>query len=583
MRKTFYSLLLFWGILLFSFSQNVGIGISAPGSKLSVKGNLAVGNIYSSLTAPANGAIIEGSVGIGTSSPQEKLHIMGNIRGNQLGAVRISTGFGYVDIGPKNTNWAHIITDKPRFYFNKPLWIKTGIVSSYSGEDLLLQSSGNTRIKITQSTGNVGIGNNVTADNSAKLEIRSSNSGLLIPRITTDQRDAISSPAPSLLIFNTTTNCYEWWDAIGQKWVSMSCGCSVPSPSAPTATSATNITVSAFQANWTPASGATYYELDVATDSGFTQFVPGYVHHNVGNVTSYQVNVSGCVYYYRVRAVNDCGKSAFSNIIKVTASSSLSGTQTFSSDGSFTVPCGVTSINVKVWGAGGGGSTGGGGGYVGGTIPVTPGEVLTIRVGQGGEKAGPNSYGNGGNGYGAGGNGTTASYTRIDWGTIFVYSSGGGGGSAILRGSTPLIVAGGGGGSGNVIGGGAGGAAGQDGSGMGAGQAGANTSINGQNAMGASASGPGGGFATAGGGGGGGKNGGTAGASTAGSGGSGNNGSSGGGGGNSWINTGAGVTGTIQYGTGTTPGNASDPALPVGKAVGGNGTNGGDGYVIISW
>jgi Chaperone of endosialidase len=49
-------------------AQNVGIGFSNPGSKLSVNGNLAVGTNYN-VAAPTNGAIIQGTVGIGTASP----------------------------------------------------------------------------------------------------------------------------------------------------------------------------------------------------------------------------------------------------------------------------------------------------------------------------------------------------------------------------------------------------------------------------------------------------------------------------------------------------------------------------------
>ena len=68
--------------------------------------------------------------------------------------------------------------------------------------------------------------------------------------------------------------------------------------------------------------------------------------------------------------------------------------QTFSYTGStqtYTVPAGVKSVNVKLWGAGGGGTAtsgcstyGGAGGYAGGTISVTAGDVLTIIVGGGG-------------------------------------------------------------------------------------------------------------------------------------------------------------------------------------------------------
>ncbi len=48
-----------------------------------------------------------------------------------------------------------------------------------------------------------------TPDPSAVLDIRSMAKGVLLPRLTTFQRDAVSSPATGLTIFNTTTNCLE--------------------------------------------------------------------------------------------------------------------------------------------------------------------------------------------------------------------------------------------------------------------------------------------------------------------------------------------------------------------------------------
>lgn len=44
---------------------------------------------------------------------------------------------------------------------------------------------------------------------SAALEVESSNKGLLLPRMTTAQRDAISNPAEGLLIYNTTLKCLQ--------------------------------------------------------------------------------------------------------------------------------------------------------------------------------------------------------------------------------------------------------------------------------------------------------------------------------------------------------------------------------------
>ncbi|MDY0388460.1 MAG: hypothetical protein RBT65_15325 [Methanolobus sp.] len=57
--------------------------------------------------------------------------------------------------------------------------------------------------------------------------------GLLIPRLSTTDRDAIVAPIPeSLLIYNTTTQCFEAWNSI--EWVAFGCigGCDLPSADA---------------------------------------------------------------------------------------------------------------------------------------------------------------------------------------------------------------------------------------------------------------------------------------------------------------------------------------------------------------
>jgi hypothetical protein len=48
-----------------------------------------------------------------------------------------------------------------------------------------------------------------TVNGSALLELESTNKGFLPPRMTTAQRDAISSAATGLVIYNTTINCYQ--------------------------------------------------------------------------------------------------------------------------------------------------------------------------------------------------------------------------------------------------------------------------------------------------------------------------------------------------------------------------------------
>lgn len=134
-----------------------------------------------------------------------------------------------------------------------------------------------------------------------------------------------------------------------------------------------------------------------------------------------------------------------------------SGSQAFTTSGDFTVPAGVTSINIEVVGGGGGGGTngsggGGGGGYSFGTFAVTPATVIPVNIGDGGasgtaggltivgaflEATGggpgiwipnPDVGGGGAGGVGAGG---TVNYTGgVGGGGYWTYFGGGGGGAA---------------------------------------------------------------------------------------------------------------------------------------------------------
>lgn len=62
---------------------------------------------------------------------------------------------------------------------------------------------------------NVGIGTD-TPNASALLELTSTNKGFLAPRMTTTQRNAISSPATGLIVFNSSTNKINFYN--GSSW-----------------------------------------------------------------------------------------------------------------------------------------------------------------------------------------------------------------------------------------------------------------------------------------------------------------------------------------------------------------------------
>ena len=58
--------------------------------------------------------------------------------------------------------------------------------------------------------------NNTAPHASAQLDVSSTTKGFLPPRVTTTQRDAISSPAEGLIIYNTTTHKLNFYN--GSAW-----------------------------------------------------------------------------------------------------------------------------------------------------------------------------------------------------------------------------------------------------------------------------------------------------------------------------------------------------------------------------
>ena len=152
-----------------------------------------------------------------------------------------------------------------------------------------------------------------------------------------------------------------------------------------------------------------------------------------------------------------------------TSTAGTNPAQSTTTFGTFTVPAGMTSVNIHTWGAGGGriqtlaapnaggqsgtaAGRGGGGGYAEGTLAVTASQVLQIGVGEGG--ASPQTAGQGG-----GGGAAEGGHQEPVSNGSFTYNlnAGGGGGSGVVnyasypQKSLPgvyVLAAGGGGGGG---------------------------------------------------------------------------------------------------------------------------------------
>ena len=139
-----------------------------------------------------------------------------------------------------------------------------------------------------------------SAAGSAILDVKSNASpyqGLLIPRLTTTQRDAISSPVESLLIFNTTTKCFEAY--VNSAWNIVSCPSACVTPAQPSA-----ITGSA---NPCQTTSQTYSVTNVAGVTYTWTFPAGWTQTGGGTTNSVTVTVGAGSGNVQVTPSNACG------------------------------------------------------------------------------------------------------------------------------------------------------------------------------------------------------------------------------------------------------------------------------------
>ncbi len=148
----------------------------------------------------------------------------------------------------------------------------------------------------------VGIGTN-SPEPSAIIDINSVNKGALIPRMTTNQRNSITIPAEGLLIFNTTTKCFESF--VLNNWNTVSCPASCFPPNTPD-TIYGNVNTcenSSYVFSIDKVNSATHYEW--AVPNGWT-IVSGQGSESI-IVNSGSAGQNGNI---TVKAANHCGKSA---------------------------------------------------------------------------------------------------------------------------------------------------------------------------------------------------------------------------------------------------------------------------------
>jgi len=91
------------------------------------------------------------------------------------------------------------------------------------GSGLVSLKSNGTAFLYGNSAGSVNIGSSTT-DASAKLSVTSTTQGFLPPRMTTTQKNAISSPAAGLMVYDNTLGKYNYYN--GSSWQELGAGAS---------------------------------------------------------------------------------------------------------------------------------------------------------------------------------------------------------------------------------------------------------------------------------------------------------------------------------------------------------------------
>jgi hypothetical protein len=175
----------------------------------------------------------DGRFGIGTNNPNSKLNVIGDsfFEGSVLARTFVVSGpspaiFDFPVSSLGNSSLIYSTRGTGSIY---PFSLGSGSLCLQSSPGLnrdivFVTGAVNPTVKMNiKSNGSVGIG--TTSPNpSALTEMSSTTQGFLPPRMSSAQRDAIINPAIGLVIFNTTTNCLNFY--IGNFW-NETCGTTI--------------------------------------------------------------------------------------------------------------------------------------------------------------------------------------------------------------------------------------------------------------------------------------------------------------------------------------------------------------------
>ena len=201
----------------YSFAQNIGInptGATANASALldlDATGGPALGLLVSRIALTAI------NLAAPVTSPATSLLVYNTATAN-TGTLAVSPGYYYWDA----TKWVRLQTTASTaqdwsLLGNAGTTAGTNFLGTTDAQDVVVKTNNTEQMRVANTNNNVGIGT-AAPNASAKVDITSTTQGFAMPRMTTAQRLAITSPANGLQVYDISLNDFYYFNTTSNKW-----------------------------------------------------------------------------------------------------------------------------------------------------------------------------------------------------------------------------------------------------------------------------------------------------------------------------------------------------------------------------